>query len=49
MTGGRGHITTAGAGECLIRRVGGLDLEDSGTLRHSDGSVPPWQEKGPIP
>jgi len=42
MTEGRGHITPAEAAERLIRRMDQLDLANTGTFWHSDGSVLPW-------
>ncbi|TDT37063.1 short-subunit dehydrogenase [Halospina denitrificans] len=42
MTGHTGHITPAEAAERLIQRADELDLEKSGTFRHSDGSELPW-------
>ena len=42
MTEGRGHITPAEAAERLIQRMDQLDLANTGTFWHSDGSVLPW-------
>ena len=42
MTGHRGQITPAEAAERLIQRMDALNLENSGTFWHSDGSVLPW-------
>jgi len=42
MTEGRGHITPAEAAERLIQRMDTLDLQNTGTFWHSDGSVLPW-------
>ena len=42
MTEGRGHITPAEAAGRLIQRMDELDLENTGTFWHSDGSVLPW-------
>jgi NAD(P)-dependent dehydrogenase (short-subunit alcohol dehydrogenase family) len=42
MTGGRGHITPAEAAARLIQRMDQLDLANTGTFWHSDGSVLPW-------
>lgn len=42
MTGHTGHITPEEAAERLIQRADELDLDKSGTFRHSDGSELPW-------
>lgn len=42
MTGRNGDIDPAKAAERLIRRMDELDLDNTGTFRHSDGSVLPW-------
>lgn len=42
MTGYTGHITPDVAAERLIQRVDELNLENTGTFWHSDGSVLPW-------
>ena len=42
MTEGRGHITPAEAAERLIQRMNELNLQNTGTFWHSDGSVLPW-------
>lgn len=42
MTGHRGQITPAEAAERLIQRMDELNLENTGTFWHSDGSVLPW-------
>ncbi|MEF8792104.1 SDR family oxidoreductase [Thiohalorhabdus sp.] len=42
MTQGRGHITPAEAAQRLVERMDELDLQNTGTFWHSDGSVLPW-------
>jgi NAD(P)-dependent dehydrogenase (short-subunit alcohol dehydrogenase family) len=42
MTGHNGQIDPPEAAERLIRRMDELDLENTGTFWHSDGSVLPW-------
>jgi len=42
MTGRNGQIDPPEAAERLIRRMDELDLENTGTFWHSDGSVLPW-------
>ncbi|KPV41881.1 short-chain dehydrogenase [Thiohalorhabdus denitrificans] len=42
MTQGRGHITPDEAAERLVQRMDELNLENTGTFWHSDGSVLPW-------
>ncbi len=42
MTHHRGHITPEEAAERLIRRMDELNLDNTGTFWHSDGSVLPW-------
>lgn len=42
MTGNQGHITPDEAAERLIQRLDELNLDNTGTFWHSDGSVLPW-------
>ena len=42
MVGGRGHITADEAAERLFQRINQLNLSNSGTFWHSDGSILPW-------
>ena len=42
MTGHTGHITPDVAAQRLIQRADELNLGNSGTFRHSDGSDLPW-------
>ena len=42
MTGHTGHITPDVAAQRLIQRADELNLDNSGTFRHSDGSELPW-------
>ncbi len=42
MTGYTGHITPDVAAERLIQRVDELNLDNTGTFWHSDGSELPW-------
>ncbi|MFE8070932.1 SDR family oxidoreductase [Marinobacteraceae bacterium S3BR75-40.1] len=42
MTGHTGHITPQESAERLVQRVDELNLDNSGTFWHSDGSILPW-------
>ena len=42
MTGHNGHIKPAEAAERLVQRMDELNLDNTGTFRHSDGSELPW-------
>jgi hypothetical protein len=42
MTGGRGQITPDVAAQRLVQRMDELNLDNSGTFWHSEGSVLPW-------
>lgn len=42
MTGHNGHIKPAEAAERLVQRMDDLNLDNTGTFWHSDGSVLPW-------
>jgi len=42
MTGQRGMLTAAESAEVLVQRMDELDLENTGTFWHADGSVLPW-------
>lgn len=42
MTGHNGHIKPAEAAERLVQRMDELNLDNTGTFWHSDGSVLPW-------
>ena len=42
MTGNSGNLTVDEAAANLIARMDELNLENSGTFWHSDGSVLPW-------
>ena len=42
MTGHNGHIKPAEAAERLVQRMDEVNLDNTGTFWHSDGSVLPW-------
>lgn len=42
MTGHTGHITAEKAAHRLVQRMGELNLDNTGTFWHSDGSELPW-------
>ena len=42
MTGHNGHIEPAEAADRLVQRMDELNLDNTGTFWHSDGSVLPW-------
>lgn len=42
MTGHSGHLTPEKAAQRLVQRMDELNLENTGTFWHSDGSVLPW-------
>jgi NAD(P)-dependent dehydrogenase (short-subunit alcohol dehydrogenase family) len=42
MVGGHGDIQPAQAAEGLVKVLGGLGVEDTGTFWHSNGSALPW-------
>lgn len=42
MTGHTGHLTPAEAAKNIVQRMDELNLENTGTFWHSDGTVLPW-------
>lgn len=42
MTGHNGHLKPAEAAERLVQRMDEVNLDNTGTFWHSDGSVLPW-------